>query len=220
MKKMKTIRSLTVGLIVTLLLITAAACVTEPANNSNSATPSPSASPSPSGTLNSKLDVGVTLPVLDALLSDEAFRGKVKSQVALSDAEIAQLQKIAADEVTKLRQANAEDQSGSAEESRQRAAEAIRGAVGEEKAQQLFALAQEYWVKGNEPGADKTADSLVATGPNSIPKDTRVVVNIPAYRMDVFREGELVKSYKIGIGYPEFPLPTGMRKAQSIIFNP
>jgi hypothetical protein len=30
----------------------------------------------------------------------------------------------------------------------------------------------------------------------------------------------LVKSYKIGIGYPEFPLPTGMRKAQSIIFNP
>jgi hypothetical protein len=38
--------------------------------------------------------------------------------------------------------------------------------------------------------------------------------------MDVFREGELVKSYKIGIGYPEFPLPTGMRKAQSIIFNP
>ena len=38
--------------------------------------------------------------------------------------------------------------------------------------------------------------------------------------MDVFREGELVKSYKIGIGYPEFPLPTGLRKAQSIIFNP
>ena len=69
------------------------------------------------------------------------------------------------------------------------------------------------------PNADKTAGQL-ANGPNSIPKDTRVVVNIPAYRMDVFREGELVKSYKIGIGYPEFPLPTGMRKAQSIIFNP
>src|SRR3989441_8974776 len=38
--------------------------------------------------------------------------------------------------------------------------------------------------------------------------------------MDVFEAGRLIKSYKIGIGYPEFPLPTGLRKAQTIIFNP
>ncbi len=57
-------------------------------------------------------------------------------------------------------------------------------------------------------------------GPNAVPGDTRVVVNIPAYRMDLFQNGSLVKSYKIGIGYPQFPLPTGLRKAQSIIFNP
>lgn len=38
--------------------------------------------------------------------------------------------------------------------------------------------------------------------------------------MDVFQEGKLIKSYKVGIGYPEFPLPTGMRKANQIIFNP
>ncbi|MEP6743718.1 MAG: L,D-transpeptidase [bacterium] len=218
---MKNFRTLALGVIVTLLLITAAGCVTEPANNTNNSSPSPSASPSPSTTARSALDVPVTLPVLDALLSDDAFRAKVKSQVELSDAEMAQLQKIAAEEVAKLRQSNAEDQTGSAEESRKHAAEAIRGAVGEEKAKQLFALAQEYWVKGNdEPGADKSTDATNAAGPNAVPKDTRVVVNIPAYRMDVFREGELVKSYKIGIGYPEFPLPTGLRKAQSIIFNP
>lgn len=218
---MKTIRHLSLGLTFTLLLVTAAACVTETPTNSNSSSPSPSVSPSPTGTERSAVDVPVTLPVLDALLSDEAFRAQVKSQVALSDSEISQVQKIAADEVTKLRQANAEDQTGSAEESRQHAAEAIRGAVGEEKAKQLFALAQEYWVKGNEaPTADNSADATKTAGLNAIPKDTRVVVNIPAYRMDVFREGELVKSYKIGIGYPEFPLPTGMRKAQSIIFNP
>jgi lipoprotein-anchoring transpeptidase ErfK/SrfK len=221
MKNMKTIRHFSLGLIVTLLLIIAAGCVAETPSNSNSSSPSPSVSPSPSPTARSAVEVPVTLPVLDALLSDEAFRAKVKSQVSLSDAEISQVQKIAADEVTKLRQANAEDQTGSAEESRQHAAEAIRGAVGEEKAKQLFALAQEYWVKGNEePTADKSADTARASGPNAVPKDTRVVVNIPAYRMDVFREGELVKSYKIGIGYPEFPLPTGMRKAQTIIFNP
>jgi hypothetical protein len=38
--------------------------------------------------------------------------------------------------------------------------------------------------------------------------------------MDLFRDGQLVKSYKVGIGYPEFPLPTGLRTAKTIIFNP
>ncbi|HEY0404869.1 MAG TPA: L,D-transpeptidase, partial [Pyrinomonadaceae bacterium] len=55
---------------------------------------------------------------------------------------------------------------------------------------------------------------------NAVPSDTRIVVNAPAYRMDVFDAGRLVKSYKVGIGYPEFPLPSGQRKASSIIFNP
>ena len=57
-------------------------------------------------------------------------------------------------------------------------------------------------------------------GPNAVPKDTRIVVNIPAFRMDVFKDGSLVKSYKVGIGYPEYPLPRGLRKAETIIFNP
>jgi len=57
-------------------------------------------------------------------------------------------------------------------------------------------------------------------GPNAVPQDTRIVVNIPAFRMDLFRDGMLIKSYKIGIGYPEFPLPRGFRKAEMIIFNP
>src|SRR5688500_10058404 len=47
-------------------------------------------------------------------------------------------------------------------------------------------------------------------GPNAIPTDTRIVVNIPAYRMDIFADGSLIKSYKVGIGTPEFPLPTGL----------
>jgi low affinity Fe/Cu permease len=57
-------------------------------------------------------------------------------------------------------------------------------------------------------------------GPNATPKDTRIIVNIPAFRMDVFQDGALLKSYKIGIGYQQFPLPTGFRKAEQIIFNP
>jgi hypothetical protein len=38
--------------------------------------------------------------------------------------------------------------------------------------------------------------------------------------MDLFEGGTLIKSYKIGIGYPEFPLPIGLRRADAIIFNP
>jgi len=57
-------------------------------------------------------------------------------------------------------------------------------------------------------------------GPNAVPRDTRIVVNIPAFRLDVFHDGTLMKSYKIGIGYQQFPLPTGFRKAEMIIFNP
>jgi lipoprotein-anchoring transpeptidase ErfK/SrfK len=70
---------------------------------------------------------------------------------------------------------------------------------------------------------EKTAEKVEPTmlpGPNAVPHDTRIVVNIPAFRMDLFRDGTLVKSYKIGIGYPEFPLPRGFRKAEMIIFNP
>lgn len=72
----------------------------------------------------------------------------------------------------------------------------------------------------NEPSADKPAELTMLPGPNAVPQDTRIVVNIPAFRMDVFKDGMLVKSYRIGIGYVDYPLPTGFRKAEMIIFNP
>lgn len=59
-----------------------------------------------------------------------------------------------------------------------------------------------------------------ATAVYGVPIDTRVVVNAPAHRMDIFENGQLIKSYKVGIGYPEFPVPQGERQASSIIFNP
>lgn len=81
---------------------------------------------------------------------------------------------------------------------------------------------------GSSPSASPSASASPRTAtpaalpsaPYSAPTDTRIVVNAPAYRMDVFENGKLVKSYKVSIGYPEFPLPTGMRKATNIIFNP
>jgi hypothetical protein len=53
-----------------------------------------------------------------------------------------------------------------------------------------------------------------------VPQDTRIIVNAPAFRMDLFEDGKLVKSYRIVIGYPEFPLPTGLRRAETIIVSP
>jgi len=228
---MKTIRHITLGLIMVLVTLAAASCAIEPGGKPGStatASPSPSTSAWPAGEVSQATAIPVTLPVLDALFSDDAFKSTLKSKVELTDDQITQLQKLAADEVGRLRQLNMEEQgtndSPQAEEARQRASEAIRGLLGEQKAEGFFALAREYWVKGGDktalnekPGA--TENGMMAE-PNAVPKDTRVVVNIPAYRMDVFRDGSLVKSYKIGIGYPEFPLPTGLRKAQTIIFNP
>src|SRR5258705_1414461 len=223
--KMETIRNTVIGLTLALSAL-AVACATEPATNTNSisaGSPAPSASTS---------RVAVTkaapgpLPVLDALFSDEAFKTKLKSQLELTDDQLGALQKIAGDEVVRLRQTNAEgqsaEQSSQAEQPREHAAEAIRGVIGQEKAENLFAFAHDYWIAGpeNKESTTEASANTLPTVPNSVPKDTRVVVNIPAFRMDVFKDGSLVKSYKIGIGYPEFPLPTGLRKAQTIIFNP
>jgi lipoprotein-anchoring transpeptidase ErfK/SrfK len=167
--------------------------------------------------------VPITLPVLDALLADERFKANLKSELQLTDEQIAALRKISSAEVANLRHSNAETRPGDAEAARQHAVESIRGVIGADKSEQLLALARARWNKGSEElatAAAKEAEPTMLEGPNAVPKDTRIVVNIPAFRMDVFSNGALLKSYKVGIGYPQFPLPQGLRKAQQIIFNP
>ena len=97
-----------------------------------------------------------------------------------------------------------------------------------DKAGQLAVLCDERWSGTGDEVTDKTTappppannSARVAGAPGTVPTDSRIVVNAPAYRMDVFDDGRLIKSYKIGIGYPQFPLPTGLRKARVIIVNP
>ncbi|HVG28600.1 MAG TPA: L,D-transpeptidase family protein [Pyrinomonadaceae bacterium] len=157
----------------------------------------------------------VTLAVLDAMLADDAFARDLKSRLQLTDDQIARLRKVAGEERAGLRESD--EQSGTTTGATERASAKVREVVGADKADQLLALARERWA-----GEDAGAGRMSATGdkPNAVPADTRVVVNAPAFRMDVFEQGRLVKSYKVGIGYPEFPLPAGMRKADTIIFNP
>ena len=65
-----------------------------------------------------------------------------------------------------------------------------------------------------------SAPGLRPAAPGAVPVDTRIIVNIPAFRMDVFQDGNLIKTYKVAIGYPQFPLPIGQRTADEIIISP
>jgi lipoprotein-anchoring transpeptidase ErfK/SrfK len=208
-------------------------CVVEPTNrvNSNanvSASPTATATMSPTPVSEKASDTrALTLPVLDAFLASESFSGLLKSRLQLTDEQIAKLKDAARSDTAKLNESNAGRSPGETASARTSAKEKITTLIGAEKAQQLEALVAEQWSSDNESTADKTATQPVSsdgTGPNEmpskVPSDSRVIVNAPAYRMDVFEAGRLIKSYKIGIGYPQFPLPTGLRKARTIIFNP
>jgi lipoprotein-anchoring transpeptidase ErfK/SrfK len=209
--------------IVIALILFLTGCATQPSNsNSNSVvtTTSPGASPSPGEpTTVVKTADAVTLPVLNALFTDEKFKAELKSKFQLTDLQINSLQKSASDEVARLRESNAEEQTGNAGEARVLASDTVRNAVGPQNAEAVLAFISDRWTKGGEVASEAPEFELLH-GPNAIPADSRIVVNIPAYRMDLFQDGSLVKSYRIGIGYPAFPLPTGLRKAQQIIFNP
>jgi lipoprotein-anchoring transpeptidase ErfK/SrfK len=160
----------------------------------------------------------LTLPVLDAMFgADETFANELKMKVQLTDEQVDNLKRISREAVTNLNEDEASEDSRSTRAAMERAEGQIREMLGEQKMVQFFNFVRERWSGGET--AMNADGSSVAT-PNSVPTDTRVVVNAPAYRMDIFQGGKLVKSYKIGIGYPEFPLPSGVRKADTIIFNP
>jgi len=207
-------------------------CVVEPANRANrnasnanvSALPRATATMSPTPVSEKASDTkALTLPVLDAFLANESFSDLLKSRLQLTDEQIAKLKEAARSDTAKLSEANAGMSPGETASARTAAKEKITTIIGAAKAQQLEALIAEQWSSDNESASDKSATqpgSIDGTVPNQVPSDSRVVVNAPAYRMDVFEAGRLIKSYKIGIGYPQFPLPTGLRKARAIIFNP
>ncbi|MDQ3745967.1 MAG: L,D-transpeptidase [Acidobacteriota bacterium] len=185
---------------------TASASPAATSSPGTSASPAASAAPSPS---NAEASMPVTLPVLDAMFSDSTFARDLKAKLQLSNEQIEQLRKVAREETSKLNEKEAG--SGTTSEATRSAAEKIKGVIGEEKLAAFDAFVSERWSGG---------EGTLPGKPNSVPTDTRIVVNAPAFRMDVYQNGQLLKTYRVGIGYPEFPLPQGMRKAEQIIFNP
>jgi lipoprotein-anchoring transpeptidase ErfK/SrfK len=216
------------GLLVLIPILTAfffAGCVANPPTPDSpiaQSSPSPSVPEKPVVGTNSSAHSQLTLPVLDALFANQEFVAQLKSKLQITDDQIEALKKVAAEEVDRLRAMNAEQSEAKSSEARSRATEKIASIIGNDRTTQLAGLTDEFWARGEGTNdtTSKNEDSSLPKVPNSVPTDTRIVVNIPAYRMDLFKDGSLVKSYKIGIGYPEFPLPEGLRKAQTIIFNP
>lgn len=208
--------------------LTVTGCVAQNTNQANNNTvpsplPSATASPSPADDKAAKTEL-LTLPVLDAFFADESFPGLLKTRLQLTDEQVTKLKELAHSETAKLNEENAGQGERESLTARSEATEKIGALIGPDKTRQLAILVGERWSGASDEGSDKTAQPTNpnnrAGAPNSVPTDSRIVVNAPAYRMDVFDDGRLIKSYKIGIGYPQFPLPTGLRKAAVIIFNP
>ncbi|MBD0326836.1 MAG: L,D-transpeptidase, partial [Pyrinomonadaceae bacterium] len=215
-----------------------AGCVTQPTNTNNSTNSTTTNTTTNTAPETAKTnataadDPAVTLPLLDAFFHDETFANELKTKLQLTDEQIERLRKTSREETGKLRETDADDYSGTTSAARARAAEQIKAIIGEDKTRQLTTFIRDRWSGANNGDASNasTTNATDASGsnaahaskgkPNAVPTDTRIVVNAPAYRMDVFEGGRLVKSYKIGIGYPEFPLPVGQRRANTIIFNP
>lgn len=153
----------------------------------------------------------LTLPILDALFYDPGFAKELKAKLRLPAAKIVQLKTAAHASIRELSRDGSPD-TASARSAAEHYQQRIRALIGAHKAQELSQLVNQHYSNGVE--------GLAPTRPNFVPKDTRIVVNAPAFRMDVFEKGQLIKTYKIGIGYPEFPLPVGMRRADTVIFNP
>lgn len=208
------------------LIFALGGCVTQQSNTTGS-NPTSSPTPAPPQTQTVKVSAAaddpglpVTLPVLDAFFADAAFAPALKAKLQLTDEQVERLRSLAREETAKLRETDADDYEGTTAAARSLASERIKGVIGEEKTQQLGSFLRERWSDAGDGEADTTAAHGASAKFNAVPSDTRIVVNAPAYRMDVFENGQLMKSYKVGIGYPEFPLPTGNRKAANIIFNP
>ena len=227
---MNTLQKMSVS-VVLLVLVVGVACVSEPSNttgnrsnpaaNTNATSAAPTSTGAPAATGNAAPNTQpVTLAVLDAFFALENFPAELKAKLQLTDEQVNTLRTLARQETSKLRESDNHDEyAGRTTAARQDAYEKSKAAIGEEKTKALVAFVNELW-SGDAPATAGVTPAAAPRAAVGVPQDKRVVVNAPAFRMDLFDGGELVKSYKIGIGYPEFPLPTGVRKADTVIFNP
>lgn len=183
-----------------------------PANTAVAPSPAVSNVATPATSPTAPVDTSqITVPVLAAMLSDEEFVASAKSEQKLSESDVQKLRD-AVEKAGGTLDENAPENARSTRAAAKSASDLVDQVLGKERGHDFLIFVQKRW-SGN-------STAVATSQPNSVPTDTRIIVNAPEYRMDVFKDGQLVKSYKVGIGYPEFPLPIGMRQASEIIVNP
>ncbi|HET6512987.1 MAG TPA: L,D-transpeptidase, partial [Candidatus Kapabacteria bacterium] len=216
-------KNLKLSLVAILLLLTAAGCAEKTSEDAELSESEKQTIPASTSDRSITQDqYGITLPLLDAFFADSSFKTDIKREVGLTDDEVLKLQQMAREETAKIQDISGDDYTRTTTAAQQLAEQRIAAIIGNEKGAKLASYLNRRW-------SGSMVDASTGSGPdsnapsgtmNSVPTDTRVVVNAPAHRMDIFNNGQLVKSYTIAIGVPEFPLPVGMRKANEIIFNP
>ena len=190
------------------------------------------------------VETPVTLPVVSTFLADSAFSRSVRDELQLTDAELDSLMNLSNRSVQEMyaRYNNESAQSRdpySARQGGETADREIRRILGDDRGGRMMDLMRMRWrsdrgmaMGGGDSSTVSSDTAMMGSGergertrrsaenPAAIPDDTRLLVNIPDFRMDLYVDGELRGSWPIAIGYPEFPLPTGLRHAKTAIFNP
>lgn len=59
----------------------------------------------------------------------------------------------------------------------------------------------------------------IAEAPTPLP-DLVLRINLPAYRLEVVEDGEIIRSYPAAIGVPEWPTPLGAFDVTRVVWNP
>src|SRR5437868_8351504 len=158
------------GILLSLRACLLAGCTTTPVNSNSStagmppSSTSPSPSPAASPATTNTASLQMTLPLLDALLSDEKFVDQLKTKLKLSDDKIDALKRVSSAEIARLRETNAEETDGDSGDPRARAEEQLRSILGGEKANELVQIANDYWARGGEAS---TTGAQMLPGPNA-----------------------------------------------------
>src|SRR6187402_2978909 len=134
--------------------------VSNTASNANTS-PAPPEPPAPRADL--------TLPMLDALMSDEEFLTEAKNTVQLTDLEIKQLHDAAQKAVSNLSEDGNDTEVRSTRTASNEARRQIQDVLGSDRGNRFIALIDRRVSEGYVTNAK----------PNQVPGDTRIVVNAP-----------------------------------------
>src|SRR5690349_9099362 len=128
----------TFSLIIAVSLGLLAGCVNQPQNPNppspppvtNTANTANIAAPQPSPAATASYNLPITLPLLNAMLSDDEFAAELKSKAGLTDQQIEQLRNMSQQAVQGLNEEDASAGNGSTRQSIEQASNEIRNAIG------------------------------------------------------------------------------------------